>query len=320
MKLATLKKGGRDGTLVVVNRALTHCRAVPAIARSLQAALDDWEAVEPQLRQVYEALNSGAFTDPDLFDPAACHSPLPRAYQWADGSAYVNHVELVRRARGAELPPEFWTDPLMYQGGSDSFVGPRDAIQARSEDWGIDLEAEVAVITGDVRMGAGPTEAGKATFGPPRLMSHASVTWDLERTRINLSKRTPEFITVTVWDTKLEQLADSGLALFPAEPKVAKTVVHGGPYFLKGFRPGPTRRVQLTEGVYLLTAQHQGDGNFIAYLYTPVERELVANEIDDSYTCTTIHVDEPVEEVFFVVEHAGGPWEIKLKKMDGVAP
>ncbi|MBU3696107.1 fumarylacetoacetate hydrolase family protein [Dechloromonas sp.] len=162
MKLATLKRGGRDGTLVVVNRALTHCRPVPAIARTLQAALDDWEALEPQLRQVYEALNSGAFTDPEPFDPAACHSPLPRAYQWADGSAYVNHVELVRRARGAELPPEFWTDPLMYQGGSDSFVGPRDPVWALDEAWGIDLEAEVAVITGDVKMGATPTEAGKA--------------------------------------------------------------------------------------------------------------------------------------------------------------
>ena len=162
MKLATLKRGGRDGTLVVVNRALTHCRAVPAIARTLQAALDDWEAVEPQLRQVYEALNSGAFSDPEVFDPAACHSPLPRAYQWADGSAYVNHVELVRRARGAELPPEFWTDPLMYQGGADSFVGPRDPVWALDEAWGIDLEAEVAVITGDVKMGATPAEAGKA--------------------------------------------------------------------------------------------------------------------------------------------------------------
>jgi len=162
MKLATLKHGGRDGTLVVVNRALTHCRAVPAIARTLQAALDDWDAVEPQLRQVYEALNSGAFTDPDPFDPAACHSPLPRAYQWADGSAYVNHVELVRRARGAELPPEFWSDPLMYQGGSDSFVGPRDPVWALDEAWGIDLEAEVAVITGDLKMGATPAEAGKA--------------------------------------------------------------------------------------------------------------------------------------------------------------
>lgn len=162
MKLATLKKGGRDGTLVVVNRALTHCRAVPAIARTLQQALDDWETCEPQLRQVYEALNSGAFTDPEAFDQAACHSPLPRAYQWADGSAYVNHVELVRRARGAELPPEFWTDPLMYQGGSDSFVGPRDPVRALSEDWGIDLEAEVAVITGDVKMGCTVPDAAKS--------------------------------------------------------------------------------------------------------------------------------------------------------------
>jgi fumarylacetoacetate (FAA) hydrolase len=162
MKLATLKKGGRDGTLVVVNRALTHCRTVSAIARTLQAALDDWEACEPQLRQVYEALNSGAFTDPDVFDQAACHSPLPRAYQWADGSAYVNHVELVRRARGAELPPEFWTDPLMYQGGSDSFVGPRDPVRALSTDWGIDLEAEVAVVTGNVPMGASVDQAAKS--------------------------------------------------------------------------------------------------------------------------------------------------------------
>ena len=162
MKLASLKRGGRDGTLVVVNRGLTLCRPVPAIARTLQAALDDWDAVEAQLRQVYEALNSGAFADPEPFDPAACHSPLPRAYQWADGSAYVNHVQLVRRARGAELPPEFWTDPLMYQGGSDSFVGPRDPVAVLSEEWGIDLEAEVAVVTGDVPMGATPDEAGRA--------------------------------------------------------------------------------------------------------------------------------------------------------------
>ena len=162
MKLATLKQGGRDGTLVVVNRALTHCRAVPAIARTLQAALDDWEACEPQLRQVYEALNSGAFSNPDVFKQAACHSPLPRAYHWADGSAYVNHVELVRRARGAELPAEFWTDPLMYQGGSDSFVGPRDPVYALSEDWGIDMEAEVAVVTGDVKMGCSVLDAAKS--------------------------------------------------------------------------------------------------------------------------------------------------------------
>ena len=162
MKLATLKQGGRDGTLVVVNRSLSHYRAVPAIARTLQAALDDWDVCEPQLRQVYEALNSGAFSDQVPFDPSLCHSPLPRAYQWADGSAYVNHVELVRRARGAELPPEFWTDPLMYQGGSDSFVGPCDPMLALSEDWGIDLEAEVAVITGDVKMGTSAAQCAPA--------------------------------------------------------------------------------------------------------------------------------------------------------------
>lgn len=162
MKLATFKRGGRDGTLVVVNRALTHCRAVPAIASTLQSALDDWATAEAPLRQVYEALNNGALANAEPFDAAACHSPLPRAYQWADGSAYVNHVELVRRARGAELPAEFWTDPLMYQGGSDSFIGPRDAVLALSEDWGIDLEAEVAVITGDMKMGATPEQCAPA--------------------------------------------------------------------------------------------------------------------------------------------------------------
>jgi fumarylacetoacetate (FAA) hydrolase len=162
MKLATLKQGGRDGTLVVVNRALTHCHPVPTIARTLQAALDDWDACEPQLQQVYEALNTGTLSDPSPFDAQRCHSPLPRAYQWADGSAYVNHVELVRRARGAELPAEFWTDPLVYQGGSDSFAGPRDPILALSEDWGIDLEAEVAIITSDVPMGASAAQCHSA--------------------------------------------------------------------------------------------------------------------------------------------------------------
>ncbi|MEZ5609770.1 MAG: fumarylacetoacetate hydrolase family protein [Rhodocyclaceae bacterium] len=160
MKLATLKTGGRDGTLVVVSRDLTRCRAVPVIARTLQAALDNWGELEVQLRQVYEALNSGAL-EAEPFDPAACHSPLPRAYQWADGSAYINHVELVRRARNAEVPASFYTDPLMYQGGSDSFIGPRDAIVA-DEAWGIDFEAEVTVVTGDVPLGATPAEAAKA--------------------------------------------------------------------------------------------------------------------------------------------------------------
>ncbi len=162
MKLATLKTGGRDGTLAVVSRDLNLYQTVPAIAATLQAALDDWDRIAPQLAAVYADLNSGVATSAQPFDQQQCHSPLPRAYQWADGSAYINHVELVRRARGAELPASFWTDPLMYQGGSDSFVGPRDPIYARSEDWGIDLEAEVAVIIGDLPMGASPAECTQA--------------------------------------------------------------------------------------------------------------------------------------------------------------
>jgi fumarylacetoacetate (FAA) hydrolase len=154
MKLATLKAGGRDGTLVVVSRDLVTCQAVPDIARTLQAALDDWEQAAPRLQQVYEQLNAGTAPAADSFIEAECASPLPRAFQWADGSAYINHVELVRKARGAQVPPSFYTDPLMYQGGSDSFVGPCDPIAVLSEDWGVDLEAEVAVVTGDVPMGA----------------------------------------------------------------------------------------------------------------------------------------------------------------------
>lgn len=160
MKLATLNQGGRDGTLVVVSRDLRRCRAVPAIARTMLAALDDWAAVEPQLRQVYEALNSGAL-EGEAFDQNACHSPLPRTWQWADGSAYINHVELVRRARNAEVPESFYTDPLMYQGGSDGFIPPRGPVQAQ-EAWGIDFEAEVTVVTGDVHMGATPEQAAQA--------------------------------------------------------------------------------------------------------------------------------------------------------------
>jgi len=162
MKLASLKAGGRDGTLVVVDRALSRCVAVPQIARTMQAALDDWNHAEPQLRDVYAALNAGTVAGAQPFDAAQCHSPLPRAYQWADGSAYVNHVELVRKARNAEMPESFWHDPLMYQGGSDSFVGPRDPVVAVTEDWGIDFEAEVAVVTGDVPMAASPEQCAGA--------------------------------------------------------------------------------------------------------------------------------------------------------------
>ena len=162
MKFATLKAGGRDGTLVVVSRDLVTCQAVPGIAPTLQAALDDWDRAAPQLRQVYEQLNQGTAPDTVSFLEEECASPLPRAYQWADGSAYINHVELVRKARHAEVPASFYTDPLMYQGGGDSFIGPCDPIAVMSEDWGVDLEAEVAVVTGDVPMGAGVEQAAQA--------------------------------------------------------------------------------------------------------------------------------------------------------------
>jgi fumarylacetoacetate (FAA) hydrolase len=162
MKLATLKSGGRDGTLVVVSRDLVTCQAVPKIARTLQQALDDWDHVAPRLRQVYDQLNAGTATAAESFIEEECASPLPRAFQWADGSAYINHVELVRKARGAQVPPSFYTDPLMYQGGSDSFVGPCDPIAVLTEEWGVDLEAEVAVVTGDVPMGAGIEQAARA--------------------------------------------------------------------------------------------------------------------------------------------------------------
>ena len=155
MKLASLNHG-RDGRLVVVSSDLSRYAAATGVAATLQAALDDWKEAAPKLEALASDLESGGG---ETFDPAQCSSPLPRAYQWADGSAYVNHVELVRKARGAEMPQSFWTDPLMYQGGSDSFIGPREPIRAASEDWGIDFEAEVAVVTGDVPMGVSPRDA-----------------------------------------------------------------------------------------------------------------------------------------------------------------
>jgi fumarylacetoacetate (FAA) hydrolase len=160
MKLASLK-GSRDGTLVVVSRDLERQVAAPHIAPTLQAVIDNWHDCAPRLMRVYELLNEGQADGAKPFDPKQCLSPLPRAYQWADGSAYVTHVELVRKARGAEMPPSFWTDPLMYQGGSDSFLGPNDPILAADEAWGIDFEAEVAVVTDDVAMGTDAAHAGR---------------------------------------------------------------------------------------------------------------------------------------------------------------
>jgi fumarylacetoacetate (FAA) hydrolase len=159
MKLASLK-GGRDGRLAIVSRDLTRCVLVPGIAATLQAALDDWQHVAPQLAERAQALESNdAAAQP--FDPTQCAAPLPRAYHWVDGSAYVNHVELVRKARGADMPASFWTDPLVYQGGSDDLLGARDDAPFGDTAWGIDLEAEIAVITDDVPMSTSKADAAR---------------------------------------------------------------------------------------------------------------------------------------------------------------
>lgn len=161
MKLASLKSGGPDGTLIVVDRALRRAAAVPGIARTLQGALDDWTILSPELRSVHRLLEAGELRDAFDLDPMLLAAPLPRAYQWADGSAYVTHVELVRKARGAAMPESLWTDPLMYQGGSDGFLGPHDPVALADEGWGIDFEAEVAVILDAVPMGVTPVQAAR---------------------------------------------------------------------------------------------------------------------------------------------------------------
>lgn len=155
MKLASLNEG-RDGQLLVVSNDLSRCTPATDVAATLQQALDNWSDCRAALEAIADELENGGGA---AFDQAACASPLPRAYQWADGSAYVNHVELVRKARGAEMPASFWTDPLMYQGGSDSFLGPRENILMADEDWGIDFEAEIVVVTDDVPMGVSAADA-----------------------------------------------------------------------------------------------------------------------------------------------------------------
>lgn len=158
MKLASLNKG-RDGELIVVSKDLTKAVSAGSVAPTLQAAIDNWDAVAPKLDALYQQLNNGEADGAFDFTQTDCASPLPRAYQWADGSAYVNHVELVRKARNATMPESFWHDPLMYQGGSDSFIPPHAPVKLGSEDWGIDLEAEIAVITDDVPMGVSDGDA-----------------------------------------------------------------------------------------------------------------------------------------------------------------
>ena len=159
MKLATYKDGSRDGQLVVVSRDLSTAHYATGFANKMQQVLDDWGFIAPQLVDLSETLNQGKTRHAFPFDPAMCMAPLPRAYQWADGSAYINHVELVRAARGAEVPESFYKDPLMYQGGSDDFMGAQDDVVCANEDFGIDFEAEIAVITADVPMNSTPDEA-----------------------------------------------------------------------------------------------------------------------------------------------------------------
>ncbi|MBK5205055.1 MAG: fumarylacetoacetate hydrolase family protein [Polaromonas sp.] len=159
MKLATYKDASRDGQLVVVSRDLSMAHYATGIASKLQQVLDDWNFMSPQLQDLYELLNSGKVRHAFPFEPAQCMAPLPRAYQWVAGSAFINHVELMREARHAQVPPSLYTDPLMYQGGSDDFLGPCDDVVVASEAFGIDFEAEVAVITADVPMGATPAQA-----------------------------------------------------------------------------------------------------------------------------------------------------------------
>ena len=159
MKFATLADGSRDGRLVLVSRDLARALPVPSVARTLQQALDRWAQVEPALRALAADLEAGRAAGAERFDADRALSPLPRSHHWVDGSAYVNHVELVRKARGAEMPPSFWTDPLVYQGGSDDFIPPTADAAFPSEEHGIDFEAEVAVVTDDVPMGTGADAA-----------------------------------------------------------------------------------------------------------------------------------------------------------------
>lgn len=173
MRLATLPDGTRDGRLVVVSRDLTVCAEADLVAPTLQHALDHWDEVEPELQAIARGLESGSVWT-GRFRERNALSPLPRAYQWLDGSAYVNHVVLVRQARGVEMPEGFWTDPLMYQGGSDGFLAPRQDIPAGDPDWGLDIEAEVAVITGDVPRGA-DREAAAAAIRLVMLVNDVSL-------------------------------------------------------------------------------------------------------------------------------------------------
>jgi fumarylacetoacetate (FAA) hydrolase len=218
LKLASLAQG-RDGRLVLASRDLKTAVDASHLAHTLQAALDDWDDVERELQRLSDELDAGARNDSFALDPAALAAPLPRAYQWLDGSAYVNHVELVRKARGAEMPPEFWTDPLMYQGGSDSFLGPRADVLCADESWGIDFEAEVCVITDDVPMGVS-AEAAAARIRLVVLVNDVSlrglISGELGKGfGFMQSKPSSAFSPVAVTPDELENVWDGGRLHLP---------------------------------------------------------------------------------------------------------
>jgi fumarylacetoacetate (FAA) hydrolase len=217
MKLASLRSG-RDGRLIVVSSDLTRCDTAAGVADTLQQALDSWQDAAPALATIAKHLEGGGGRP---FDPRACAAPLPRAYHWVDGSAYVNHVELVRKARGAEMPPSFWTDPLVYQGGSDDLLGPTDDAAFAAEDWGIDLEGEVAVITGDVPMGSTPEDVRRR--GDIRLVMLVN-DWSLRNLIPNelakgfgfyQSKPATAYSPVAVTPDELGPAWDGGKVLLP---------------------------------------------------------------------------------------------------------
>jgi fumarylacetoacetate (FAA) hydrolase len=225
MKLASLRSG-RDGRLVVVDDALSQYVSAAGIAPTLQDALDDWARCGPRLHDLYVALEAHQSKDAQPFDPRECAAPLPRAYHWVDGSAYVNHVELVRKARGAEMPPSFWTDPLVYQGGSDDLLGPCDDAMFGSEDWGIDLEAEVAVVVGDVPMGSTPDDVRRR--GDIRLVMLVN-DWSLRNLipgelakgfGFYQSKPATAFSPVAVTPDELGEAWDGGRVLLPLRSKI----------------------------------------------------------------------------------------------------
>ena len=281
MKLATLRDGTRDGRLVVVSNDLKRCADARSIAKTLQQALDDWDEAAPRLREMSLSLEEDSLPSEDFRETDAL-SPLPRAFQWADGSAYVNHVELVRKARNADMPASFWTDPLMYQGGSDSFLAPCDPIRMADEDWGIDMEAEVAVIVGDVPMGTDaetarsaiqlvmlcndvslrgliPAELGKG-FGffqskPSSAFSPVAVTPDaLGSTWQNGKLHLPMLVTyngslIGRADAGVDMTFDFGALISHAartRPLGAGTIIGSGTISNKGADGGPGRPV--TEG------------------------------------------------------------------------